>query len=110
MHALCITYTYDVLLCLVVLVTGASGYIACQIVDLLLRNGCRVRGTVRCLTNEMKVRPLLDLCPDSTYPLELVEADLNNHDSWDRLVLRHKPYFSHVLPVFAFRKNTGDSF
>ena len=72
---------------IVVLVTGASGFIGSQVVDLLLRNEYRVRGTVRCLRNEVKIRPLLNLCPDSKYPLELVEADLNDHDSWDRLVL-----------------------
>jgi len=72
------------------LVTGASGFIASQVVDLLLRNDYRVRGTVRRLTNEAKIRPLLNLCPDSKYPLELVEADLNDHNSWDRLVLIYR--------------------
>jgi nucleoside-diphosphate-sugar epimerase len=64
-----------------VLVTGASGFIGCQIVNLLLRNGYRVRGTVRSLANEKKIGQLRNLYPESKYPLELVEADLDNHDS-----------------------------
>ena len=99
----CIHVPKWVLLCVVVLVTGACGFIGSQIVDLLLRNGYRVRGTVECLTNEIKIRPLRSLCPDSKYPLELVEADLHDHDSWDRLVLQC-PSCSCVLSGLTFRK------
>lgn len=64
--------------------TGASGYIASHLVRLLLSKGYRVRGTVRSLKNEKKLKPLKDLCPTAKHPLELVEADLNDPESWMR--------------------------
>ena len=65
------------------LVTGASGFIATHIVQqLLLKGNVRVRGTVRSLKNEDKVKPLHDLVPHAMYPLELVEADLLDEQCW----------------------------
>ena len=70
-----------------ILVTGASGFIATHIIQQLLTGGqVKVRGTVRSLKNEAKVKPLQDLVPDATYPLELVEADLLNEESWKEAV------------------------
>ena len=70
-----------------VLVTGASGYIATHIVQQLLLGGkVKVRGTVRSLKNESKTAPLMKLVPDAKYPLELVEADLLNEESWIQAV------------------------
>ena len=47
-----------------VLVTGASGFIATHIIQQLLRGGqVKVRGTVRSLGNEDKVKPLQELVP-----------------------------------------------
>lgn len=63
-----------------VLVTGASGYLAIHIVKQLLALGYRVRGTVRSLKDEKKTAALKDLDKDSK--LELVEADLLNESSW----------------------------
>lgn len=65
-----------------VLVTGASGYIASHLVKQLLEAGYRVRGTVRKLSDEKKVSHLRNLVPDAKHPLELVEADLLNDQSW----------------------------
>ncbi|KAK6739581.1 hypothetical protein RB195_008216 [Necator americanus] len=67
-----------------VLVTGASGYIASHCVKLLLNEGYRVRGTVRSLKNEKKVTPVRQLQQDDR--LELVEADLLKPDNWPRVV------------------------
>lgn len=68
-----------------VLVTGASGYIACHVVKQLLECGkFIVRGTVRNLNNEKKVKPLKNLCPGSKYPLELAEAELLDEHCWER--------------------------
>lgn len=50
---------YYFCVCAVVLVTGASGFIASHVVDLLLKKGFRVRGTVRSLKNPAKVIFLL---------------------------------------------------
>ena len=41
-----------------VLVTGASGYVATHVAQQLLEAGHRVRGTVRSLKNEEKIKPL----------------------------------------------------
>ena len=85
-----------------VLVTGASGFIATHIIQQLLRAGqTKVRGTVRSLSNEAKVKPLQELLPNATYPLELVEADLLNEISW-REAVRDCTYVYHVaspLPI-----------
>ncbi|KHJ84036.1 hypothetical protein OESDEN_16253, partial [Oesophagostomum dentatum] len=70
----------------VVLVTGASGYVATHCVEQLLLAGYRVRGTVRSKKNARKVSPLLRL-PHAKERLELVEADLLNADDWPRRVL-----------------------
>ena len=58
-----------------VMVTGASGYIATFIVRDLLSRGHRVRGTVRSLSNAAKIAPLLAM-PGAADRLELVEGDL----------------------------------
>jgi len=69
-----------------VLVTGVSGFIASWVAHLALKLGYRVRGTVRSLSNENKVKHLRDLCPGSKYTIELVEADLTSDNGWDEAV------------------------
>ena len=66
----------------VVLVTGASGYIAAHVCHQLLQKGYKVRGTVRDPNNEQKCKPLRELCPDAKYPIELVKADLMDKECW----------------------------
>ncbi|GMR38306.1 hypothetical protein PMAYCL1PPCAC_08501 [Pristionchus mayeri] len=58
-----------------VLVTGASGFIALHCVKKLLEGPYRVRGTVRNKDNQKKIAPLLRL-PNASTKIELVEADL----------------------------------
>jgi nucleoside-diphosphate-sugar epimerase len=65
-----------------ILVTGASGFIACHIVKQLLEKGYRVRGTVRSTKDEKKVSPLRKLAINPRHQLELVEADLDREDGW----------------------------
>ena len=85
-----------------VLVTGASGYIATHIVQQLLLGGkVKVRGTVRSLKNESKTAPLMKLVPDAKYPLELVEADLLNEESWIQAV-NGCEYVYHTASPFPF--------
>jgi nucleoside-diphosphate-sugar epimerase len=69
-----------------VLVTGVSGYIGSWVAHAALKLGYRVRGTVRSLANESKVQHLRDLCPGSSFMIELVEADLNSDKGWAEAV------------------------
>ena len=70
-----------------VLITGVSGFIASHIAHQLLTKGTvRVRGTVRSLENEAKVQALRDLVPGATFPPELIEAQLQNPESWNKAV------------------------
>lgn len=62
-----------------VFVTGASGYIAGHVIHQLLEKGYKVRGSVRSLSNETKVKHLTDSFPG----VELVEADLLSEGSFD---------------------------
>jgi nucleoside-diphosphate-sugar epimerase len=66
----------------IVLVTGASGFIASHIIKQLLERGYRVRGTVRNLNDYKKVFPLKNLVPNPKHELELFEANLNDPSSW----------------------------
>ncbi len=64
-----------------VLVTGASGFIGLQCVRELLQHGYRVRGTVRSLDREPRLRAALAKHTDTT-DFELVSADLTSDDGW----------------------------
>jgi nucleoside-diphosphate-sugar epimerase len=81
-----------------VLVTGASGYIAGHCVRDLLENGYRVRGTVRSLADPRKVEHLQRL---ATRPgaLEFVEADLTSDRGW-REAVAGCTYVQHVASPF----------
>ncbi|XP_046852900.1 phenylacetaldehyde reductase-like [Xenia sp. Carnegie-2017] len=83
-----------------VLVTGASGFIASRIIyQLLQSNEYRVRGTLRDVNDEKKTNLLQTLCPEAKYPLELVQADLLNADSWSSAV-KDCDYVIHVASPF----------
>jgi nucleoside-diphosphate-sugar epimerase len=79
----------------VVLVTGASGFIAGSVVQLLLERGYQVRGTVRNLADETKVRHLRELFP----ALQLFEADLLTEGSFDE-ACRGADYVLHTASPF----------
>ena len=83
-----------------VLVTGATGYIATHVIQQLLLSGnYRVRGTIRSLKNEEKVKALKELVPDAKYPLDLCEAELLNKESWPPAV-RDCKYVFHLASPF----------
>ena len=68
-------------------VTGASGFIATHVIYQLQQQGrMRVRGTVRSLKREEKVKPLRNVVPDAKYPLRLLPADLQDAESLSRAV------------------------
>lgn len=85
--------------CPLVLVTGATGYIASHVIKQLQEAGHMVRGTVRSLSDEAKIKHLQDLCPEATYKLELVEADLTKPESWEAAV-KGVAYVIHVASPF----------
>ena len=84
-----------------VLVTGASGYIATHCIKQLLEGGkYAVRGTVRSVQKEEKVRPLRELVASPAIPLELVEADLLKKETWPSAV-EGCQYVLHVASPFV---------
>ena len=90
----------------IVLVTGASGYMASHIVQQLLQDGrFRVRGTVRSLNNEQKVKFLRELVPEAKYPLRLIEADLLKPKTWIEAVRRCRFVFHVASPLMSKAKN-----
>mmetsp|Transcript_22764 Transcript_22764/g.25343 ORF Transcript_22764/g.25343 Transcript_22764/m.25343 type:complete len:334 (+) Transcript_22764:71-1072(+) len=78
----------------IVCVTGASGYIGSHVVDLLLSQGYRVRGTVRSVKNENKVKHLAKYTT-----LELFEADLLQQKSFAK-AFSGCTYVIHVASPF----------
>ncbi len=88
-----------------VLVTGASGYVASHCVQRLLRDGYRVRGTVRSLRNAVKVQPIRALDTANRGQLELVEADLERPDDWQK-VIAGCTYIMHVASPVNFTEES----
>jgi nucleoside-diphosphate-sugar epimerase len=69
-----------------VLVTGATGYIAGHCIRELIEHGYRVRGTVRSLADPKKTEHLRRLAAERGGALELVEADLTADAGWQEAV------------------------
>lgn len=92
-----------------VLVTGASGYIAMHCIIQLLKQGYPVRGTLRSLNREARLRSIFkDYVSAAT--LEFVVADLTSDDGWDA-AMQGCTYVLHVAsPVPASDANTFDDF
>jgi nucleoside-diphosphate-sugar epimerase len=91
-----------------ILVTGASGFLATHCIKLLLQKGHRVRGTVRSLKDSIKCDPLKQLVEHSKYELELVEADLVDENSWLNAV-KDCTYIMHTAsPVPRERPDNED--
>lgn len=65
-----------------VLVTGATGYIASWIINLLLEKGYKVHGTVRNLSNKENHAHLLEMEKVGNGKLKLFEADLLEEGSF----------------------------
>eukprot|EP00877_Chromochloris_zofingiensis_P006214 jgi/Chrzof1/1846/Cz10g23150.t1 len=67
----------------IAVVTGASGYIATELIKQLLSKGYTVRGTVRSVANKEKVSHLEKLNQALPGNLTLYEADLLKQGSFD---------------------------
>ena len=82
-----------------VLVTGASGFIAGHCVREMLENGYKVRGTVRSLASPDKTAHLKAISDRLGASLELVEADLTSDKGWKEAVAGCT-YVLHVASPF----------
>lgn len=83
-----------------VLVTGATGFVAKHIVAELLRNGYRVRGTVRdAVRSAESVRRAVSRAGVDAGGIEFTAADLTRDDGWDD-ALRGCRYVLHVASPF----------
>ena len=69
-----------------VLVTGATGFIATQLILDLLSQGYAVRGTIRSVAKGDRLRQTLAAHSSSATELELVEADLESDTGWPEAV------------------------
>lgn len=78
-----------------VLVTGASGFVAGHCLQALTAAGFKVRGTVRSLKSLAKIQHLEKIAPG----VELVEADLSSDDGWEAAVAG-ATYILHVASPF----------
>ncbi|MDT5023973.1 MAG: hypothetical protein QOE61_399 [Micromonosporaceae bacterium] len=78
-----------------VLVTGASGYIAGYCIGELLEHGYAVRATVRSLAAADRVAHLRALAEQSKGTLEFVEAELDSDRGWPEAVAG-RTYVLHV--------------
>jgi len=65
-----------------ILVTGADGYLASFLINLLLRKDFQVRGTVLSLADTSSYNFLYDMVPEKKDNLELIEANLSEQDIW----------------------------
>jgi nucleoside-diphosphate-sugar epimerase len=82
-----------------VLVTGATGYIAGHCIRELLEHGYRVRGTVRSLKDPSKTEHLRRFAAARGDALELVEANLSADQGWQEAVAGCA-YVQHVASPF----------
>src|SRR5437868_4669064 len=82
-----------------VLVTGATGYIAGHCIRELLEHGYRVRGTARSLKEPSKTDHLRRMAAALGGSLELVEANLSSDDGWKGAVAGCA-YVQHVASPF----------
>lgn len=82
-----------------VLVTGATGYIAGHCIRELLEHGYRVRGTVRSLADPKKTEHLRKIAAGLGSEVELVEADLSSDRGW-REAVAGCTYVQHVASPF----------
>ncbi|KAK9842550.1 hypothetical protein WJX81_005642 [Elliptochloris bilobata] len=86
----------------VVVVTGASGFVAGELVKQLLAKGYTVRGTVRSLGSVYKVAHLIALGQALPGTLELHEADLLQEGSFDSVVQGAR-YVFHTASPFVIQ-------
>ncbi|MEO0437279.1 MAG: aldehyde reductase [Pseudomonadota bacterium] len=85
-----------------ILVTGATGFIAQQLIIDLLNAGYRVRGTIRDLSKRDNLLQTLSNHTDKANDLALYQADLENDEGWAEAI-RGTSCVQHVASPFPLR-------
>ena len=83
----------------IVLVTGASGFIAMHCILKLLEKGYRVRGTLRSPERETGLRKTFEKHINADDRLTFFSANLENDDGWENAV-EGCQYILHVASPF----------
>lgn len=81
-----------------IFITGASGFIATHTITQLLKQGYRIRGSLRNLNRADQIRALVGADEDS---LVFVRADLSQDEGWDELVQGCKRGLHMASPIAA---------
>mmetsp|Transcript_14217 Transcript_14217/g.23663 ORF Transcript_14217/g.23663 Transcript_14217/m.23663 type:complete len:355 (-) Transcript_14217:187-1251(-) len=89
-----------------ILVTGVSGFIGGHVVNQLLNRGYRVRGTVR--SKESSQYDHLFKITNADTMLEIVEADLTNAASWEKVFYGGVEYVFHVAAPYELRPDNSE--
>ncbi len=86
-----------------VLVTGATGFIAKHIIVELLRQGFAVRGTVRDYLKTQPVLSTIEATGSDVSDLSFAAADLESDDGWD-MAARDAKYVIHTASPFPMQQ------
>ena len=67
-----------------ILVTGASGFIATHCIVELLNHGYKIKGTIRDLDRAVRIRTILEQHTKHIENLEFVQAELTEPQDWEK--------------------------
>ncbi len=65
-----------------VLVTGGGGYLALHVINQFVKEGHKVRTTVRNLDDKSKIESIKNAAKDGKNPIEFFAADLLKPETW----------------------------
>ena len=65
-----------------VLVTGGGGFLALHVINQFVKEGHKVRTTVRNLDDKSKIASIRNAAKDGKNPIEFFAADLLKPDTW----------------------------
>ena len=82
-----------------ILVTGASGFVAIHTIVQLLEQGYHVRGTLRTVSREAEVRETISKYVQANDRFEILPADLEQDADWDE-AMKGVEYVLHVASPF----------
>lgn len=68
-----------------ILVTGASGYLALNVINQLAKEPHKIRATVRNVNDKKKIEIIQNAAKGSKHPIEIVNADLLKPETWQKV-------------------------